>query len=385
MSANDLPFVADEANGIWGAAVSAPGFAALGTLGSLITLSCASPGDCSAGGYAGNSTIPENPQAFVVNETAGTWQTAEDVPGIATLNAQNWASVTSISCGAPGDCSAAGYYTDAQGYQQVFIASDGGGVWSTGKELPGTAALNGGGGATIASISCRGAASCTVAGSAMVHQGTGSYYGTEPVVADEIAGAWHGAHVVPGALGLPQSVPSSISCSSPGTCTVVGSYTFEGKFGEPFFVDEVHGIWQREVAIPGMRPFEHTSGATELLAVSCVARSTCLAGGWVSVTYGARWQAMLISETPPPPAPQITKLAPSSGRSRGGTSVVVYGLHLESAMGVRFGSRAATHVVIINPDSLRVTTPPGSGTVLVKVTTSGGTSAATPRARFTYK
>ena len=47
-------------------------------------MSCASPGNCGAGGaYADNSG---HVQAFVMAQTSGRWGTAEEVPGIAALN-----------------------------------------------------------------------------------------------------------------------------------------------------------------------------------------------------------------------------------------------------------------------------------------------------------
>jgi len=60
-------------------------------------VSCASAGNCSAGGYTGGS------QAFVINEVNGTWYTLIDVSGIPTDSA-----VYSVSCSATGRCSAGG-------------------------------------------------------------------------------------------------------------------------------------------------------------------------------------------------------------------------------------------------------------------------------------
>ena len=62
-----------------------PGTAALnaGADARVTSVSCASPGNCTAGGtYAGASTSLTQ-QAFIVNETDGTWGHAEQVPGTA--------------------------------------------------------------------------------------------------------------------------------------------------------------------------------------------------------------------------------------------------------------------------------------------------------------
>jgi hypothetical protein len=53
----------------------------------------------------------------------GAWGRAAEVPGIAALNtgADSW--VTSVSCASAGNCSAGGVYTDSSGHGQGFIAN----------------------------------------------------------------------------------------------------------------------------------------------------------------------------------------------------------------------------------------------------------------------
>jgi hypothetical protein len=59
----------------------------------------------------------------VASETNGTWGTAIKIPGLGTLNAGGNATVTSVACGAPGNCAAVGTYTDCVGHTQAFVAS----------------------------------------------------------------------------------------------------------------------------------------------------------------------------------------------------------------------------------------------------------------------
>jgi hypothetical protein len=47
-------------------------------------------------------------QAFVVEETGGSWGTAQEVPGSAALNAGGYANVNSVSCASAGNCAAGG-------------------------------------------------------------------------------------------------------------------------------------------------------------------------------------------------------------------------------------------------------------------------------------
>ena len=70
----------------------------------------------------------------------------------------------SVSCGAPGDCSASGSYTDASGAQQAFVADQSAGTWGSAEEVPGTAALNGGGQAAAQSVSCAPGGLCNAVG-----------------------------------------------------------------------------------------------------------------------------------------------------------------------------------------------------------------------------
>jgi hypothetical protein len=53
----------------------------------------------------------------------GTWGAAIEIPGLAALNAGRNASITSVSCGATGNCAAVGTYTDGSGHTQAFVAS----------------------------------------------------------------------------------------------------------------------------------------------------------------------------------------------------------------------------------------------------------------------
>jgi hypothetical protein len=158
-------FVVSESGGTWGNATEVSGIAALNKLklAQISSVSCASPGNCSAGGFYQDGSFIS--QAFVVNQTNGGWGVAEQVPGTAALNLGSPGGVTSsVSCGAAGDCSAAGYYTDASGFQQAFVASETGGTWGTAEEVPGTAALNAGGMAVTNAVSCPSAGNCSAGG-----------------------------------------------------------------------------------------------------------------------------------------------------------------------------------------------------------------------------
>ena len=54
---------------------------------------------------------------------AATWGAAREMPGTAALNQGGDAQVNSVSCGSPGNCSAGGVYSDSSGHGQGFIAN----------------------------------------------------------------------------------------------------------------------------------------------------------------------------------------------------------------------------------------------------------------------
>jgi Cellulase (glycosyl hydrolase family 5)/IPT/TIG domain len=84
------------------------------------------------------------------------------------------------------------------------------------------------------------------------------------------------------------------------------------------------------------------------------------------------------------PPPTVTMLAPTGGPAVGGTSVVITGTNLSGATAVKFGTAAATALTANTATRITATSPAGSGTVDVAVTTPSGTSATTTADKFTY-
>jgi hypothetical protein len=109
-------------HGTWRTAIEVPGTAALnnGGFAGLESISCASAGNCSAGGSLEHNTLVH---AFVVNEVNGTWKTAAMLPPPAALGPGGGTNITALSCAPRGTCSAGGLYDDKQGNTQVFVVS----------------------------------------------------------------------------------------------------------------------------------------------------------------------------------------------------------------------------------------------------------------------
>jgi hypothetical protein len=55
-------------------------------------------------------------QGFVVSETNGRWGRAIALPGLEALNTGGNAGVLSVSCASPGNCAAGGFDGDGQGF-----------------------------------------------------------------------------------------------------------------------------------------------------------------------------------------------------------------------------------------------------------------------------
>jgi hypothetical protein len=70
-------------------------------------------------------------------------------------------------------------------------------------------------------------------------------------------------------------------------------------------------------------------------------------------------------------------ISPNQGSTGGGTVVTVTGTNLTGATAVTFGSKPGT-ITANTPTSVTVTSPSGTGTVNLTVTTPGGTSSPVP-------
>jgi hypothetical protein len=72
---------------------------------------------------------------------SGSWGAAVEVAGTAALNAGASDEVDDVSCASPGNCGAGGFYTDGAGHQQVWVSNEVAGSWNSAVEIPGTALL----------------------------------------------------------------------------------------------------------------------------------------------------------------------------------------------------------------------------------------------------
>ena len=147
-SRSDQGFVVGERNGVWGRATPVPGLATLNKLlADVLSVSCGPAGSCAAGGYYVDRS--GHRQGWVATARNGRWGRAAPVPGLAALNKGQGqgvgALVGALSCASAGNCSAGGYYSARGNRVQAFVVSQRNGVWGRAAGVPGLAALNAGG------------------------------------------------------------------------------------------------------------------------------------------------------------------------------------------------------------------------------------------------
>src|ERR1022692_4476195 len=271
-------FAASQRHGRWGTAIEVPGLAALNKGGNagVISVSCASAGNCAAGGLYTNQA--GNPQGFVAAERTGRWGNAVEVPGLAALDTDGYSGVSSVSCGAAGNCAAGGYYQDRHGLQQGFVAAERNGHWGRAVEVPGLAAL--GGDAQVNSVSCAPAGNCAAGG-----DNTDASGNSHGFVASKQHGRWGKAIEVPGLATLNTGGYAqvwSVSCAPAGSCAAGGYYS-EPHSEQGFVAAERNGRWGTAIKVPGLAALNKGREA-QVDLVSCGSAGNCAAGGYYS--YG---------------------------------------------------------------------------------------------------
>ena len=156
-------FVVTEVKGHWGDAEPVKESASLtGQRYTFITLvSCPSSGNCGAAGYYGAKTM----RALVVDERNGVWGAAQEIPHWPWLDAGGYVSIYALSCASAGNCAAGGLYVDgtAARKQEAFVVDETDGTWNRAEEVPNTARLNSFGLGATTSVSCPPNGGCTAA------------------------------------------------------------------------------------------------------------------------------------------------------------------------------------------------------------------------------
>jgi hypothetical protein len=286
------------APGTWSSATEVPGTATLdaGNNAGIYSISCTSAGNCSAGGNYLDAA--QHFQAFVVSESGGTWGTALEVPGTSTLNLGGNAVVWSVSCSSAGNCGAAGSYTDGSGNVQGFAVNEANGTWGNATEVIDPSAVGSPDALGAESISCSGTGSCVAVGDEIVAGDASVGFAVS-----ESGGTWSDANeiTISSSLGSGGTSLDNISCSSPGNCSAAGNGLYpdaavSGGFAFiPFEVSETGGTWGSPSTFAGLATL-NTGLNSASLSISCSSAGNCSAGGTYADGNG-KLQAFVASET----------------------------------------------------------------------------------------
>jgi hypothetical protein len=268
----DVGFLASQSGGTWPDAELIPGLPG-DTFVSVNALSCAAPGNCVAGGYYQAGSAQGDDQAFITAESRGKWGNAEIVPGVTTLEGSGSSSLGDVSCTAAGDCVAGGYAGN-----DAFVITEKNGRWGRATRVASSSV-----GASIVTVACASTGNCAAGGLA----------GDSAIAANETNGTWAAAKPIAntsGGTGADAEVVSAISCRSAGNCVAVGG---DGEYlsaptVKDFVAQESRGTWGAAKAIPGLAALNQGSNTTGFLGlpgnpdISCGAAGNCaIAGGYL--------------------------------------------------------------------------------------------------------
>ncbi len=238
-SSGDLEgFLWTETDGVWGTVVEAtlPANAAPDPLVERYAqggLSCPSAGNCTAvSDYTDSSGDNEG---LMLSETSGTWGTGVEAIAPAGARSETDANLHEVQCASAGNCTAFGVFSNSEEYGGAFWTETSG-VWGAGvkRPLPANAEPQG---VIEGSLSCPAAGDCSYVGNWKPNE-----FVSRALLVTENDGTWGPG--IDGALpananGDPGAFLSSVSCTSPGNCTAVGSY---GSYKSGGTVVETEGM-----------------------------------------------------------------------------------------------------------------------------------------------
>ena len=231
----------------------------------LREVSCSSPGNCTAVGLYRRLGTPRA-EGLLLTQTDGTWATGVPALLPANRDRRQVTLAThlyldSVSCASPGNCTAVGNYVARGGHQQGLLLTQTDGTWAAGVQarLPaGAWGASIGPGVTLKSVSCASAGNCTAVG--QYFKGRGGRDGV-PLLLTQTDGTWAkgvAGRLPAGAAPLgarqgsgpdyTQAGLASVSCASPGNCTAVGQHP-HGKSGSYWGLrfTQSNGRWGRGV------------------------------------------------------------------------------------------------------------------------------------------
>jgi hypothetical protein len=271
-------------------------------------VACAPGGECTAMGY-GPSGL------FAITDANGTWGPVTRIPSAAGRELMS----QMLSCPAAGDCTVVGEEIGSQQTTTIFVAQEAKGSWGAPRPLPGIPVISASAGDANAfpamTLACPAPGNCTIAGSYPTAGPGGTRVVFHSFVTDEVNGTWRRPSGIPGLQALSRGGDigfSQLSCPSPGSCAVAGSYPLQGSASPPgstgstsnvpqqgYVASEVNGTWGTAIQVPGATTLTTAAGTLNLGALSCSAPGACVAGGdyYTSGDASAPSHAFIVAES----------------------------------------------------------------------------------------
>ncbi len=273
-SFNHRAITQTSTNGVWAPAVEAvfSSDTVRGTDGTndrFTSISCYFRGYCTAVGEYASGDYKSPMTATMTN---GVWGPVTVVELPSYLDHEAETSYSQVSCPAPGFCTATGYsFSGTEGYTNTFTSTSRMGVWG---ELVILTKVK------IEALSCTQPGYCTGAGS--YRDGTddpgamtitmvdGNWYtrGTEPVYIDPVKEAEY-----------PDSELTAISCTAPGYCTAVGTYSDSNGGDQPLLTTSTQDLWSSVAVSDAQDSLGRAMTWPEFSAISCFSPGNCTAAG----------------------------------------------------------------------------------------------------------
>ena len=239
----------------------------------LTAVTCSAPGNCAAAGtYSDNNSNEVGLIATLSNEA---WTTARlPLPSLAGRDKQAW--MADLACPTVGNCVAVGYnyYANSSGTEtesHAMTQTLAGGTWTAAEApLPADAA-QANGTSHLYDIACTAPGSCVAVGN--YADMNGSKQGMIETLAN---GTWTAAKApLPrGAAARQTAFLNGMSCPVPGSCVAVGSYTATNGSKQALTETLANGTWN-----PEQTPGPSLQKGTELDDVACTAPGYCAAVG----------------------------------------------------------------------------------------------------------
>jgi hypothetical protein len=309
-------FAITSVNGTWGVPVTASfasGVEYSTPIASFNSVSCASAGNCTAAGAFTPSVSRFATEVFTMTSTNGTWGQARPVvfaTGVQASEPDAW--VYSVSCASDGNCTIGGYYATADFDYFAFTATSTSGTWGTAQPV----SIPGARFSEIKDVVCLSAGNCTAVGDYSPSTGgtvtfamssTGGVWGSASTIT-----------FPNGVLGSdPTALPYNLSCASAGNCTTVGYFRNSAAGNEGFSVTSTNGTWgtaRPATVLIGSQSGRRTG---ELRSVSCSPNGLCTAVGYMNNADSKPRPFMTSSSEAPPPTTTTTTttLAPTTSTS----------------------------------------------------------------------